>query len=469
MPETFSRRRSGASRVRQRLLVPLVALGVVVAASYLSLVIVTRIDGLFFPGQGLQVGGLGALPGVEGNAEGSDRRINILVMGLDRQPGAGDQPTRTDTMFILTVDPRCKAAGILSIPRDLWVEIPYPDGGYYEDRVNAAYEVGKTQGYPGGGPGLVRTVVEHNLGIRVDYHVIVDFEGFIQIIDSLGGIDVYVPEVVDDPYYFHTELSGENYHRLHFEVGEHQMDGRTALAYSRTRYNSSDLDRIQRQQRVIFSAIDKALDLNLVDVAKMVDLWGKYRDTIETDINDFQLPGLAALAVQIDPARISALSLGTATINYVTPQGASVLLADEEKVQQIVRALMGDKQLLEEEALIEVQNATGADGLAPRLVEYLTSLGFSASSMIATNAVDETARPETDVINFSGKDYTVERLASLLAVPPERIHDAEPDDAVLRTTDADILVILGQATGRLDRLFVGLADDYRACEPAPLR
>lgn len=434
--------------LRQRFLVALTGLLILLAASWLALIIVTRIDELFFPGQGISVGGIvGSLPGVEEDGAGSDDPINILVMGLDRRPTEGQAPTRTDTMFVLTVDPRSKTAGILGIPRDLWVDIPLRDGGgKYQSRVNTAYATGELQGYEGGGAGLVEDVIEDNLGISIDHYVIIDFPGFIDVIDELGGIDVYVEEEVYDPYYSRTELPGD-YYPLHFEVGEQHMDGQTALDYSRTRFDSSDLERIQRQQQVIFAAIDKALERGLFDIDKLTGLWEKYRDAIDTDVNDLQAPGFAALAAQIDTTRIAALSLGAATVDYITPYGEDVLIADKDMVQELVEALFVDQRLAEEAAVVEIQNGSGTDGLATQVVEYLTEFGFSSDSLTAANTVDGSIRPLTVLIDFSGKEYTVEKLASLLAVPPDQVRRAGPQDRDLSTVEnADIVIILGADT-----------------------
>src|SRR3972149_905033 len=207
-----------AAQFRRRLLVALAGFGLLIAASYLALIIVTRIDELFFPGQGLSVGGLGRLPGVENNGEGGSGQINVLVLGLDRRPHEGNAPTRTDTMFVLTIDRQTKTAGILGIPRDLWIDIPYPEGGgVFQERINTAYGYGETEGYPGGGPALVEEVIERNLGITIDHYLIIDFQGFIKIIDALGGVDVYVEEPIDDLTYSRTELPGD-YSPLHFDV-----------------------------------------------------------------------------------------------------------------------------------------------------------------------------------------------------------------------------------------------------------
>jgi len=433
-----------ASSLRQRVLVAVAGLAILVVAAYLALIVVTRIDELFFPGQGISVGGLSNLPGVGEDPGEGQGRLNILVMGLDRRAREGQGPARTDTMFVLTIDRGTKTAGILGIPRDLWVEIPTRDGStYYEERINAAFVTGETQDYSGGGPGLAARVVEHNLGIPIDNYLVVDFEGFVEIINDLGGIDIVVEEEIYDPFYSRTELLGD-YYPLHFVPGEQHMDGKTALDYSRTRYGSSDLDRIHRQQQVIFAAINEAVDQGLVGIDSLVGLWRQYKDTIDTDINDIQAPGFASLAAQIDPADISALSLGAATVAWTTPMGAEVLLIDNDLVQQLVGALFGDQALSEEAALVEVQNATAQDGLASRVVDYLDDFGFPASALTVASAPGGAAPPLTEIIDFSGKDYTVDLLASLLDVSPAHVRNATAADRARSTvSDADVLVILG--------------------------
>jgi len=438
----FTPRPSAGGRLRQRALVALVGVGLALCAAWLALVIVSRIDELFFPGQGLSLGPV-SLPGVQEEDQGGPtERINVLVMGLDRRPNEKNLPTRTDSMFVLTVDPQTKTAGILGIPRDLWVEIPYKSrAGFFQDRINTAYVTGESQDYSGGGVGLVKQAVEHNLGVEIDHHVIIDFDGFVDLIDELDGIDVYVPEPVNDPYYSHTEDRGD-YFPVVYDVGWAHMDGKQALGYSRTRYNSSDLDRIQRQQRVIFAAMDKALQLEWRNVSKIVSLFDDYKGTIDTDLNDLQLPGFAALAVQIEPEKITALSIGAATVN-ASINGASVLLADKDIVDQIVRSLFSDQQLADEEALVEIQNGTGVDGIASRAVDFLAGLGFPSASLVAASVSDNRVRPQTVIVDFSGKQYTVERLASLLNVPPDRIRVATAADSGLRSEQSDVVVILG--------------------------
>jgi LCP family protein required for cell wall assembly len=416
-----------------------------VGAFYGSFVVATRVDELFAPGHGIRVPAvLGKLPGVEGGESNSagGSRINVLVMGLDRRPREGKAPARTDTMFVLTIDPHNKTAGILGIPRDLWVEIPTKDGnGYLNERINAAYVLGEVNDYRGGGPGLATATVEHTLGIKIDHYVVIDFEGFKEVVDALGGIEVEVPSYLRDDLYSESELPGD-YSPQEFEPGIQHMDGSRALAYARIRRGSSDLDRIQRQQRVIFAVIDKALSLDVLPNA--LSLWRQYKDTIDTDISDPQIPGLALLAADIPPERIIALSLGPATVPYTTPQGAAVLVAAPEGIQQIVEALFSDQQILEEGAMVEVQNGTGEPGLATSVVDYLVNLGLPRSSLVTSNAPEQIVGQPSAILDYTGKRYTAQRLAEWLGLPVDRVRSATAGDAALKSnSEADIVLIVG--------------------------
>jgi LCP family protein required for cell wall assembly len=432
-------------RLGQRLLIAAVVLLFAAGAFYGSLVIATRVDKIFAPGNELRLPtSLGKLPGVDSGTgdSGVESRINVLVMGLDRRPREGKAPARTDTMFVLTIDPQNKTAGILGIPRDLWVEIPNKDGdGYFQERINAAFVLGEVNDYDGGGPALAVKTTEHTLGIKIDHYVVIDFEGFKEVIDALGGVDVDVPTYLRDDLYSESELPGD-YDPQEFEPGIQHMDGSHALAYARIRRGSSDLDRIQRQQRVIFAVMDKALSLNVL--ADPLDLWKQYKNTIDTDVNDWQITGLAALAAQIPPERIVALSLGPVTVPYTTPQGAAVLVAAPEGIQQIVEALFADQQILDEGAMVEVQNGTGEPGLASRVVDYLVNLGLPRSSLVTSNAPEQDLGQPSMILDYSGKRYTAKRLAEWLGLPADRVRSAGPEDVALKTSsEADIVLVVG--------------------------
>ncbi len=424
-------------------------------SAYLALVIITRVDSIFFPGNQLTLPGGSSLPlpGVDtSGSSGSQERINILVLGLDRRATEGNTATRTDTVFVVTVDPITKSTGILGIPRDLVVNIPYQSGnGTYKERINTVYVSGELNGYDQGGLSLLKETVQSNLDIKINKYVIVDFDGFEEIIDALGGIDVDVPDAVYDPYYSETELPGD-YFPQDFEVGRQHMDGRTALAYSRIRFSSDDLDRIQRQQRVIFATIDKAKSLNLFNVKDAPKLWDKYNDAIQTDINSALVPGYAKLANDVKD-EIHAISLGPATAGCTGPQGQAWQCPDHDAIARIVTSLFVDRPGSSVQASptpdpvkVQVQNGTGTDGLATSVVNYLAAeRNYPVENLNPANVFDGESHDISEVIDLDGTHERNGRLlAKWLNIADERYRPAtEAERATMQDADADIVIILG--------------------------
>jgi LCP family protein required for cell wall assembly len=432
----------GRPKLRNQLLFFLGILVLAGGAFYTALIVTSQVDHIFFPGREITFGGID-LPGVdsEGVSSGdiSGRRINILVMGIDKRDNEQASNSRTDTMFVVTIDPATSTARGLGLPRDLWVEIPAPDGTY-EQRINTAYNAGEDI-EEGGGPSLARATVENLLGIKIDHHVIIDFAGFKEIIDLLGGIDVEVSTPVDDPFYSETELLGDFYPCI-FDVGVHHMNGSDALCYARTRRQSDDFDRIQRQQRVIFAVLERAAQLDILDPGRIVELYKNYKDTVDTDISDFQIGGYAALASRVGLDSLAFLTLAPVTVPYTTPEGAAVLIPSEEGIDQMVAALLSDPRLIQEAAVVEVQNGTPVEGQATAVKEYLGSLGIPETSLYAESAANN-GYLKTEIIDFSGKPYTAERIAEWLGVSIDQVRTATAADATLLVNGADILVILG--------------------------
>jgi LCP family protein required for cell wall assembly len=424
------------------------------ASAYLALVIITRVDSIFFPARQLTLSGVpvigdAPLPGVDTEGEsGNQERINILVLGLDRRPGEGDIPSRTDTIFIVTIDPKTDSAGILGIPRDGLVSIPFRSGGTYDERINTVYVSGESGDYPGGGLGLLKDVIRNNFGIEVHKHVLVDFEGFEEIIDALGGIDVDVPDYVYDPYYSWTELPGD-YDPQEFEPGRQHMDGRTALAYSRIRYSSDDFDRIQRQQRVIFAAIEKGKSLDVLSRAP--DLWAKYNDAIETDINN--VVGYADAANEVKD-NISAISLGDATVPFTGPRGEAWQIFDWDTVEKIVKALFEDRpdalvvaSQTPEPVRVQIQNGTGTDGLAGDVAAFIAGNGdgYGIEDLLTGNAYDGVNHETSVVLDLNdGHERNRLLLASMLGIDPANARAATAEErTAIGDVGAEIVIILG--------------------------
>jgi LCP family protein required for cell wall assembly len=314
------------------------------------------------------------------------------------------------------------------------------------------YAAGELGDYPGGGIEMLKDVLETEpFNIPIDKHVIVDFEGFKELIDALDGIEVDVSEEVYDPTYSHTELPGD-YAPQHFYPGRQHMDGETALAYSRIRFSSDDLDRIQRQQRVIFAAIDKAKSRDVLE--NPTQLWDKYNDTIETDISDLLIPGYADLANQVKDHML-AVSLGSAVAPYITNDGASVLLPDEERVSLITKAIFEEGNLTDPSLVggattpspvrIEVQNGAGVDGLATDVRLYLIGKDLLESDVSAVNAADGLSHEVSEIIDIDGThENNTNLLSDWLGIPFANIRTATVDErAAMQATETAIIVLLG--------------------------
>jgi LCP family protein required for cell wall assembly len=171
-------------------------------------------------------------------------RVNILFLGLDeRDWAAGLGAPRSDSMILFTIDPLSKTAGMISIPRDLWVNVP----GFGYSRINMAYSSGEGNKLPGGGPGLAMKTVEQFLGVPIQYYAQVDFGAFEEAIDAMGGLEICVPEKIM------VSVIGKT-NKYPIKPGCQTLPGYLALGYARNRKTEGgDVDRAKRQQEVIIA------------------------------------------------------------------------------------------------------------------------------------------------------------------------------------------------------------------------
>ncbi len=233
----------------------------------------------------------------------TDGLTNILLVGIDtreKNPGL----MNTDTIIILTIDHNNKTAVMTSIPRDLWVKYKLPNGNTTGSKINSAYASGEWV-QKGKGMETLIGVVENIMGVKIHYHVKVTLKAFVDIVDKIGGVDIYL----DAPYtdgYPSTELPSElaascrpyyhdgKYCLFTFDKGENHLNGQMALIYSRMRLLSpmGDFDRARRQQQVLNAIKMKALSSEtLLDPTKLWDLYNIVKDNVETSpftINDIR-------------------------------------------------------------------------------------------------------------------------------------------------------------------------------------
>lgn len=279
-------------------------------------------------------GGEAADPDVLGTAEAAGtRRTTVLVMGVDSRPGEGII-TRTDTMLVLSLDKDNQTASMLSIPRDLYVDIP----GHGRDRINTALIYGARGGGAAIGAQVAMQTVADTLGIAVDHYLIVDFTTVVRMIDTVGGVTIDVPYNIYDPLY-----PDMNYGYDPFEItaGTHTLDGATALKYMRTRHSDNDFYRAQRQQQVIMAFRSQALSLGLGSlIARAPVLYQQISGGVFTDMSLEEMLGLARIAGEIEREQIDSDVIDYDFVSsYTTPGGASVLILDPDKIQPRIAEL----------------------------------------------------------------------------------------------------------------------------------
>jgi len=374
-------------------------------------------------------------------------RVNILILGLDyRDYQEEDGPSRTDSMMVLTLDPGSKTAGLLSIPRDMWVNIP----GYDYGKINTAYFLGEAYKVPGGGPALAMETVESFLGVPINYYAQIDFGAFVKFIDLIQGVKVVPKQDIT------LERIG-SLREIKLAEGEAiVLDGAWALAYARNRYDgdNGDVDRAARQQELIISIRDRIInDLGILKFISLApQIYNEISDGIQTNMNFDQAVKLGLFAAQqVQGDRIKSAVIGMDACELgMSADGQSILIPYPDKVRIIRDSIFtqdtgpvapqvlgaADLDLAKQEAAnIQILNGSTAEGLAGRTSQYLRDQGLN----VANEANADQVYGSTSIIVYTGKPYTLAYLADLMGVPSSRIFNRfDPNSQV------DIAVIIGE-------------------------
>jgi LCP family protein required for cell wall assembly len=260
--------------------------------------------------------------------------ITVLILGSDRRPGEESVP-RTDCVMLARIDPQRGRVALLSFPRDLIVAFP----GYGSARINAAYVWGETYNAPGGGLGLARNTVSNLVGVPIDYTVLVDFEGFIGLIDSLGGVTVDVPKELYDPR-FPTMDYG--YTEAHFLPGPQQMDGATALTYSRVRHPDSDFERIKRQQAVLVAIGARLRERgDLQNLLAIDQITAALRAYVQMDIPQERVLGLVWALRALNPVHVERYTVDASMVSIGAGDDLYAELAAPSAIEALVKRWYG--------------------------------------------------------------------------------------------------------------------------------
>lgn len=249
--------------------------------------------------------------------------LNVIVLGSDERPNTGGY--RTDTMMVVSVDPQRGTVTMISFPRDLYVYIP----GWRMERINTADVRGGFE--------MTRQTILYNFGIDLDGYVRVNFTGFMNAINALGGITVQSTGYITD------ECGGVV---RGYGPGSYYMDGFEALCYVRMRKVTGDFDRLRRQQEVVQAIFSKLVSID--GIARLPEVYSQFYNTVRTDLELGELLPLVPTAVQVagDPSRIRHFSVDRSMADFWrTPGGGSVLLPKRDGVLAMLAQAFGAEAL----------------------------------------------------------------------------------------------------------------------------
>ena len=346
-------------------------------------------------------------------------RLNILLLGIDHRDDEPVEGSRSDTIMVVSIDPPSKSVVMISLPRDLFVSIP----GYYQQRINVAHAVG--------GPALVAQTIQANFGIKIDNFARVDFAGFEQVIDAVGGVVIDVERPVKDDEY-PTDDYGTM--RLFIPPGPMLLDGRTALMYARSRHSESDFGRSRRQQRVLVALRERALQMNVV--AKAPTLLGIAQKAIATDLSAGDMLSLGRLGLEIERDRIKTLVVDE---NYadpiIGPNGENFLSPRRADIQRAI--LRAFSEATGQTARVEVLNGSDRIGVARQLADQLARAGYEVTKV---DDADRNDYQETRLEVLGSNQRAAAVLAARLRIPQAAIKVVPNPNA-----GADLRVIVGRA------------------------
>ena len=372
-------------------------------------------------------------------------RVNILFMGLDERDWVeGLGAPRSDTMILFTVDPLSKSAGMISIPRDLWVNIP----GFGYSRINTAYSSGEGSKLPGGGPGLAMKTVEQLLGVPIQYYAQVDFVAFEEAVDAMGGLELCVSEKI-----LVSVIGKEKKYPI--KTGCHTYPGYMVLGYARTRKtDGGDIDRAERQQQVILALRDQIFSPenfpHMVSIAP--DVYAEASAGLRTNLtfDDALKLGTLLSKIPIESIKRGVIDYTMGSLDNVIlgGQNASVMKPFPDKIRELRDQIFttggplsplaqGDPTALmqADAARVRILNGSFTQGLEVNTGNYFLNQGVPVTEVgPADRAYDRTI-----IYVYGPKLYTLKYLQSVFGISSSTQIRIQPDPA----STVDIEVRLG--------------------------
>lgn len=382
-------------------------------------------------------------------------RLDILLIGTDQRPREGT--FNTDTLIVVSIDPVTRQVAMFSLPRDT-VDVPLPAGpvraaygAVYPKKINAFYTsvrnradlfpgTDRTRGFNG-----LKAVLGELYGINIRYYVEVNFVGFQQSVDALGGVTINVQmPVVDDRF------PGEDgrLRRVYIPTGVQHMTGAEALIYARSRHGSNDFDRAQRQQRVLLSLREQA-DIPTL-LPRIPELVAALSTAVRTDVPRELLPDLLGLASSIDTKAIRSFVFTPSfyQTEFLSSPRGYIIVPKVARIRAAVRDAFVVDPVLEaqreaiaaEGASVWVLNGSRVNGQAGRIAAYLEYLGLTASA--PAQRPEGAVPPTTTIVVYNGAEVLKPATVALL----EAGFGVSATYVVDPAIRVDIVITTGKAT-----------------------
>lgn len=385
----------------------------------------------------------------------SDGRVNILLAGNSADDAGHQGGQLTDSIMLVSIDTRHNKAFMLSIPRDLWVDL-----GSSHQKINDAYVVGENNdfssaGYPSGGMGKLEKVVSENFGLPIHYYALINYNAFKQAVDAVGGIDITVkstdPRGLYDPNIDYTTKGP----LVKLSNGQHHLSGQQALNLARARGDSyysygfagSDFDRTEHQRQMLVALKSKAVSAGVLsNPAKLSSLSDAIGNNVKTDFNTGEVRRLYDLFKQIDNRNIQSLSLNKVNgksllASYRSPQGQSALIPaagvdDFSDIQAFINRQTSSDPVVQESAEVVVLNGTNVNGLAAKVKNKLTAKHIVVQKIGDAGVASQAT---TAIIDLSGgaKPHTSTALTKLFG------NHLTTQNPYGKLYDADFIVVAG--------------------------
>lgn len=390
---------------------------------------------------------------LKGQDEG---RVNILLAGNSTDDAGHGGAELTDSVMLMSVNTRDNNAFMLSIPRDMWVDIP----GLGYNKLNSANTVSdfSEDGYFKGGMGSLQKVVEENFGVKAHYYALVNYSAFKEAVNSVGGIDVTI-QSEDQRGLYDPSFRDFEGGPLKLPNGVNHLDGQTALNLARARgdpfngvsgtygFNESDFDRTKHQRMMMLGLKDKALSMNVLsNPVKIGELMDSVGNNVKTDFKINELASLYYLMKKVKSEDIQSLSLNHADgqnllSNYTTSTGQSALVPaagvdDYSQIQKYLAKAMSNNKVSKEEAKVVVLNGSDVTGLAKQEGDKLTKkganitqVGDAPQAMAKLTIVDNSSGKKPNTRKMLGSTYGSNRFGG--------------DVSVAQQYGADFVIIIG--------------------------